>query len=321
MNLIPAILLFLGGIGYAVLTGLYPDVAWMASPLARTFWPVAVVAAGGILMLLTGNLRQRDRFALACAITGAAGCLLLGPLLVAKFRQEAMDAEAAIRLSETREELQTAIRRRLQEETRELKHQQAQRGRDRFTQYEGRLGAASLAAIRQLDTAMQAEVEAQAAAYESALLENPTLGPNSWVTFQTLQQLEAERRAHQRLYAATRTFMDFVDSFEETYTSRIGELGLKPPADRVAIAEMERILQAWEHNQTYALRRLDVEILSAALAALNILHEEWDAWKYNPRDEELSFDNPPAEAAFAEALHRLKAASEAVSAIRDDRRP
>lgn len=321
MRLVFAAGILLLGAGYIAVTGWYPSVAWLQGTFMRLAWPVVAAIAGLVLLVLGARLRRWDPFLSGWAALALAGCLLLVPLLPARLQQEAIDTFRDEEISDLNEAVRTEWRRRQQERAEVAEETREAPVRDRFTRYAGRIAPDSLAAIRELDRRMQEAVEKHANAYRTALDENPTRGPNAWITFRTLEELESERAAHQKLYAATRAFTRFIESFEETYSTAIEELGLKPPADRVAIAEMERVLQMWERNQTYRLRELDEAILSAALRALNVLHDEWGSWSYSPRDDLLSFENPDAERRFQEAIRTLGLAIEAAEEASSEAQP
>jgi hypothetical protein len=315
MRLILATLICLLALGYAALVALYPGVSWLQSPLLAIAWPAAAALLCLVLLAFGKRLNPRDPVLPGWVAFSLCGCLLVVPLLVAKSRQEAIDADQAALVASLREDVRAMLRRQAQAALDQVNAARASRPKDRFTQYEGRVDALALERIRILDTEMQAAFKEKADAYRQALEENRTLGPNSWLTFRTLEELEAEREAHQRLYAAARGFTQFVESFEQAYTDAVIALQLKPPGDRIAVAEMERVLQSLEAENAYDLRKLDVETIGAALSALNVLHDAWGSWSYSPREQTLSFDDPAREAAFHQALQRLKAATEAVQAL------
>ena len=146
---------------------------------------------------------------------------------------------------------------------------------------------------------------------------NPTKGPESWIRFRTIDQLEVELAAHKALYEQTRAFTQFIESFEDKYSSEIEALNLQPPADRIAIAELERVLQFWERSRIYDLRQLDVRLLGSAIAALNILRDAWGTWSFNPRDNKITFENPDQEAAFYEQIQLVQAIAIEVNSIRE----
>lgn len=307
-------ILCLGGF-YFLLTGWYPDVAWLHDPFLSQGWPLAAVLLAGGVLLAGPRLIFRDASLAGWFAFSLAGCLLLLPLAFAKREQASRDATAEEAIAELRQEVRLDLRRRAAEAAKAEREERASRPRDRYTQYEGRVDYPSLEAIRGLDERMQAEMKERADAYRAAMEENPVLGPSAWLTFRTPDQLEQERRHHLRLHETARTFTRFVETFEERYTSAIEELSLPPAARRIAVAEMERVLQSWEQGQAYTIRKLDLELLSAALAALDVLIGEWGAWSYSPRDTDLSFENPGREAAFMQAMDRFRRAAEAVSEI------
>jgi hypothetical protein len=321
MRLVLAIALGLLAAGYHQLAAWYPDAAWLQGMFFRSAWPLTVSLAALTIILFAARLRRRDPQLLAWSAWSLAGCLLVLPLFLAKIRQEGVDSARDAAMADLREQVQTAQRRVAQERAAAARAALAERGTeaDRFSQYEGRMDPASLAAVRDLDARMQQAVKEQGDAYRKALDENPTLGPSAWITFRTREQLETERDAFRNLYQATRAFAQFIQSFEDRYSREIEALDLKPPADRVAIAEMTRILQFWRAEQAFTLRELDVELIAAALNALDTLHEAWGAWSYSPRENSLEFDDPAREARFHEAMQRFIAASEAASALLDEK--
>ena len=299
-------LLLLGALGFMASVQLYPDVDWIQSSFWKYAWP-ALVAVPGILLLIFSGYARRDPVLCSMAALGYGGTLLLLPMILARDAQYATDSAADEAVRSSRIALRQDILRRDQL----LRAQEADRlersKTDRFALYEGRIPDQKLDALRELDARMRAEVETQSAAYSAALDNNPTLGPSAWPRFRTLDQLMEELSAHRALYAQTRTFTQFIESFENRYEQAIQELDPPPPVDRVAIAELQRIVQTWEAEKVFALRRLDVEALASAISALEILREAWGEWSYNPRDNALSFENPDSEFAFAEAMQRFQA--------------
>jgi hypothetical protein len=310
------------GAGYIFLVDWYPDVAWLQTPLLHHIWPGFIAVMACFMCLFAGRLTGKDPILSSWAILGLAGCLLLVPLILAREAQSAMDRSHRLHLEETRKALRLERIRLAQIKEEERAREQAdrkERGKtDRFVQYEGKIPDGTLSVLRDLDTRMQAEVDAYAEAYAEALQANPTKGPESWLRFRTIDQLEIELAAHRSLYEQTRAFTQFIDAFEDKYTGAIESLELKPPADRIAIAEMERILQFWERARIYDLRQLDVRLLGSAIAALNVLRDSWGEWSFNPRDKRVVFDDPAKEAAFYEAIQLVQAIAIEVDAIREE---
>lgn len=305
------------GTAYFQFLGWYPNVEWLQRPMVSLWWPLMVLVTCLYVLLRSRHFRPRDPAVAAWVAFGMAGCLLLLPLALAKREQGIHDREFTAYQRQLEEQVRLEQRRR---EAREADSRPAPepRPRDRFTQYEGRIDADSLARIRKLDERMRAAMEAQAGAYQAALENHPTRGPDDWVTARSLDDLLRQRDHHRHLYEVARNFTRFVETFEETYTTAIEDLDLRPPADRVAIAELERVLQSWEQGHTYAIRKLDLEVLGAALQALNVLIENWGDWSFSPRDNDLAFSNPADQQRFAQAVQRLQSALQAVQAFREE---
>lgn len=315
MRIVFGMLILLFGMAFNRLSGWYPDVAWFHSFPVSVGLPVIVGLMGVGILVGSRNLKRRDPSLAGWLALSLCGCLLLVPLLIAKAQQEQFDDKKWQEVVRLREELRAEMRRQAQMAFEEARSAQAERSRDRFTQYEGRVDVVSLEKIRTLDQKMEAALKEKSEAYREALETYPTRGPDAWVTMQSLEELSRERAAHLKLYEAARGFTQFVESFEAEYTEQLQKLDLKPPADRVAIAEMERVLQFARANRVYELRKLDVEAIGAALAALNILSDNWSNWSFDRRSQSLSFDDPASEAAFQAALSRLMIATEAVESI------
>ncbi|HSH08927.1 MAG TPA: hypothetical protein VK995_00970 [Oceanipulchritudo sp.] len=317
MRLILAIICIGLAAGYYFLTGWYPEAEWIQGAWLRIGWPVLVGLVCLIIIVLPKGLVRGDSLARSWMALALGGCLLLVPLILAREVQSKADAHAREELVALREKLKLAQLRLQQEREAVVADRQERAKTDRFVQYEGRIPDETLQALRELDARMQAEVQSQADAYARALAVNPTRGPDDWVLFRTLDQLEVERAAHQALYQQTRAFTQFIESFEERYTAEINDLQLQPPADRIAIAELERILQMWERTRVYDLRILDVELLASTLNLLDTLRDAWGQWSYNPREKNITFTDPAREAAFHQALLRIKAIIAELDVIQD----
>ena len=305
-RIIIAFALLMGAAGFSFSGTLYPDVGWIQSTFWRIGWPL-LVALPGTTVLLLNRFARRDPFLASMAALGYGGTLLLLPLILARDTQYAHDEAADAAVRQSRVALRQDILRR-EQVFKAAEADRRERARtDRFALYEGRVPDPMLDQLRALDKGMHAEVEAQSQAYEGALRANPTLGPSAWPRFRTLDQLMQELTAHRALYEQTRTFTQFIESFEERYEAAIRELDPPAPVDRVAVAELQRIVQFWEREQVFALRKLDVEALGSSIAALEVLREAWGNWSYDPRENSLSFTHPDQEIAFAEAIEHFQA--------------
>lgn len=312
MHFILLFVILLAGAIFPAVVRWYPAVDWLQEDYLRLGWPGLIVALA-VIILASGRLRRpTDPGIVGWMAFGFAGCFLLAPLLVAKHQQEVHDLDQQERLAALQEQVAANFRKIEQKKLEALEKEIPEGSSDRFARYRGKIDALTLGKLRLLDARMENEVKGRAEGYKQALADNPTAGPNSWLTFRTREALEAELEAHRTLYAATRSFTDFIESFEETYTAAIEEAELKPPGDRIAIAEMERILQSWERNNTYEVRKLDVLVLGAAINALQILDNEWGLWSYSPRDEQITFENTAKEREFIEAIQQLQTAGEEV---------
>lgn len=318
MSLIAAFVVFLMAVWAWLARGLYPAVDWIQPPFPAAVFVGMAALAGWAVILWPVRRKAGDRAARAWAGLALAGLLLLTPLTTARIADSAINEARDAALAEAARELRLQARQR---ELAELQKLEQAAPHDRFTSYEGRLDANSLLAIRQLDAEMQRTLDAAAERYRAALESAATRGPDEWIQMRSLELLEAELTEHSRLYSATRAFTIAVEQFEPTYLERIDALQLKPPADRIAIAELQRILQLWEAQQALDLRRLDERLLAAAIRVLHVLRDSWGQWRFSPRDQSLSFDQPPAERAFQDAMADLIEANQAVNAIRDAQNP
>ena len=314
MRLIAVWVVFLMAVGAWLARGLYPSVDWIQGPLSSALYAAAVAALGCAVIVWPDRSGESDATARSWTGLALAGLFLLVPLTLAKQADSAFNKERDALIAQTMQEVRLQARQRALAEMDQVKETLP---RDRFSSYEGRIEVAALAAIRQLDSEMKAELDTASARYREALGVAVTRGPDEWIQMRSREQLEAELAEHARLYSATRAFTLAVERFEPTYLARIEALGLKPPADRVAIAELERILQFWEAQQALDLRRLDEALLAAAIRVLTVLMDDWGQWRFSPRDQQVSFDDPGIERAFKEALADLLEAHEAVEALTD----
>jgi hypothetical protein len=305
-------------LGYHFVASWYPDVSWLASALMSWVWPAFLFIILLVTILLTGLRGKGDPVQRAWGALAIAGCLLLVPLIIAREHQAKVDKEAESLVQENREALRLAQQRRNQQ-IREVELDRQKRAKDdRFVQYEGRIPSQMIQAMRELDKRMLDDVQSHAKAYQEALNDNPTTGPDDWVQFRTLDQVEVELSAHKALYEKTRAFNQFIESFEDTYSAAIEAMNLQSPADRVAIAELQRILQEWKRSRLYELRRLDVKLLGSTIRALSILSDQWGRWEYLPREQRVQFEDPRQQAGFEEAVLTASAIIEEVQMISQD---
>lgn len=292
---------------YRAALGLYPDAQWLQEPIWIWMYPSLSLCAGIGVLILPALLRVRVDYLLRSVLAVAlTGILLLLPLLIARETQLAAEAMERNEIADLRESVRLAEARRRQEMRKEMRDRDREQGPDRYTQYEGKLPPAQLRLLRQLDERMRDKMKAEAEAYRNALDANPIRGPEEWIRFRTLDELETEIARHRDLYAQTRRFTEFFESFENRYLEQIEQAALSPAARRVAIAELERVLQSWRRDQAYELRKLDVQALGSALQALGALREGWGSWAFLPREDRLRFDDPSVEQRFRHGIERLQ---------------
>lgn len=318
MRIILLFITLLFAYGYHLISAWYPDVSWMQADFMSWVWPSLAAFLSIVTILFVSLNRKSDPVQGAWGIMAFVGCMLIVPLILAREQQAQQDAAASESIRQSRE-LMRLQRLKKAEEVRELIADRKERAKtDRFVQYEGKIPADLIDRMRELDSAMLNDVKSHSDAYKQAMDANPSLGPDAWVRFRRIDQLSLEIAKHKELYERTRAFSQFVESFEEQYSAKITALNLQPPADRIAIAELQRILQEWERSKIYELRRLDVRLIGSAIQALNLLSDEWGRWSFDPREQELVFENKDKEAQFAEAILLIKAIMEEVSMITDD---
>ncbi|MEX0321226.1 MAG: hypothetical protein AB3N63_03650 [Puniceicoccaceae bacterium] len=312
-----AVCLILCG-GYYLLTGWYPDAAWLQQSMFQITLPSIVFLAVLFVAFGLPGFGRKDPAIVLWAGIGLAGCVLSIPLLVAKFQQTDVDAMRTAELKELRKDLRVELARQAAIRRAEAADRvERTRTSDRFAQYEGRLPADQLDSLRELDQGMLDELDEYRMRYEAALEANPTMGPDDWVRYKSKEDLDEQHHAHKVLYEQTRAFTQYISTFEETYSRGIAGLDLPDAAHRVAIAELQRILLVWNQTRMYDLRTLDVEVLGAALRAIDLLRNDWGNWRFDHRINELIFDNPDTELAFIESVADMQAILQEVQSIRE----
>lgn len=318
-------LLRLAGLGWLLVfyfqaSGLYPAAEWLQAGIWRTGYPlvVGILAMGWAGWGLRRKGRGRvDQLAGTALVWGLAGSLLLVPLILGREAQLAAEQAQREAVAELREAVELERSRRLAEERMALRKAEAERPPDRFGQYEGRLPAEELAQVRELDDELQGALQEKAEAYREALAANPTRGPMEWIRFKTVDELETELARHRQLYEKTRAFTEAMERFEERYMARIEGLSVGAATRRVAVAELERVLQYWRREGAYDLRKLDVQLLASAQQALRALRESWGEWDWDARLGEPVFESEEGRARFLQAVERMESIQEEVRRIRE----
>lgn len=305
---------------YGVAGGLYPQAEWLAGVFWEWGYPLAVALAA----LLAGARRwpvvgkPRDPMAGMGLSWGLAGCLLLVPLIVGREEQLRAEEQQRAAVAELREEVLLEQSRKQAEERMQALREKEEGEPDRFDRYEGRLPAEELERLRELDRRLRRELREAAEAYRKALENNPVRGPMEWMRMGTVDALETELARHRRLYEKTRAFTEAMEGFEERYLAAIEELGVGAATRRVAVAELERILQYWHREGAYDLRKLDVQLLATAQQALRALRDNRGAWEWDARSGRPRFFDEEIRARFGAAVQRMEELREEVRRIREE---
>jgi hypothetical protein len=209
-------------------------------------------------------------------------------------------------LKETRQGLRERQAREAAAALAEISKREQQRLQDRFANYEGRVDAAALAKVRDLDDAMQREFEEHIDAYQNAQMEHPIRGPDDWIRASSRDELDRERSAYQHHLRHSRRLLEFLDEFPVRYEERIAELELPPAAERIAKAELQRILLFWDYSRTRDVREWDVRFFELSLEAISLLRSQWGRWSWNPRESSFTFESPNVEYEFYQLLDALQ---------------
>lgn len=281
----------------------YPSVAWASD--ASFLLPLILggAAVAWVLTALLWLLSDRGSGIFHGIFLGIMACGLIGLLIVAREAQFAHDQRVAERITEAR----LALRRRALAQAEDALAAIAERRKraeeDRFVQYEGRVDPVLLDRMRAADKEILEGLRSAAETYESVLAEHETVGPESWLRLAERAELEAERADHAATYEAARAYNDYLRGLEERYTEKLEALDLPSPADRYAVAEMERLLQFWTYSGAMRMRELDVEISGLAIRAIDLLLNNWDAWHFDRANSRVIFDDPGLEMSFMQLLH------------------
>jgi hypothetical protein len=75
-----------------------------------------------------------------------------------------------------------------------------------------------------------------------------------------------------------------------------------PAARRIAVAELQRILNDWDASGAYLVRELDVAFLQVSTDAVSFLANHFDRWNFDPRAGGLQFDEPRHRQAFGDLM-------------------
>jgi len=303
----------------AVVLGVFAHEALLAFPIVgwtRDESFLLVAACGGLagawaLTALLWLFSEGERLFYHFIFVGVWAAFLAGGYIYARDLQVARDTVLVeqqnanrLALRQAAVERAKAARERAQRELSE--RQQRIADGDRFARYEGLVPDETLDRMRAADEEILEGLRAAAERYKSTLAANEVGGPSEWLRVATLDGLEAMRARNQAVYEASRAYNDYLAGLEERYQAQLDELALVPPADRYAIAEMERLLQFWEYSGASEIRRLDSEVSAIALRALDLLRDRWGNWQFDRANSRVTFDDPNDEFQFAQLLQEAE---------------
>ncbi len=282
--------------------------AYPAFPYVHVLARVAVLAGGFGIALIVAQvlwlLSSRRPLHFHPVFLGLAAVIWTGTLIWAREVQIAHDAEVAERVASARRELERSSR---------TGAVGASRGEaflppeDRFLRYEGQIAREDIRALQELDREMLGGLRRANERLEEAFAPVRDDHPDLWLKAETRSDLRARREAYARVYEATRNIVDLLETFAERYEARLAGMDLGERGRRVSLAEVERILQDREFAAALRLRTLEADAIEMLMRALEILENNWGAWRFHKNLGRLTFDSPQVEGAFFHALAEAEA--------------
>ncbi|MCC5805230.1 MAG: hypothetical protein JJU00_02775 [Opitutales bacterium] len=247
---------------------------------------------------------------------GTAAVVWTGALIWAREVQVARDAEVAERVASARRELERSARSGTVGTARRDAFLPPE---DRFLRYEGQIAREDIRALQELDREMLGGLRRANERLDEVSEPVRNDHPDLWLTAETRSDLRARREAYVRVYEATRTIVDLLDTFAERYEARLAGMNLGERGRRVSLAEVERILQDREFVAALHLRTLEADAIEMLMRALEILENNWGAWRFNKDLGRLTFDRPQVEDAFFHALAEAEASLARIRESIDER--
>lgn len=282
-------------LGMAVLMflalGFYPAVSWTRDHALTLSLFIGAFLIGSLVTQLLWKFSRRNRTIFHWIWTGACGCAWVAILLVAREAQFRADQSWVSMLQETRAAFRERGAREAAAALAEFDARTRRQLQDRFAQYDGRVDAAALQQIRDLDAAMEEELNRQFDDYRQIIRDHGLRGPDAWLRAATREELETERQAYQAHLDACRRLLDFLERFAEIYEEKIAEHQFSPAADRIAKAELQRLLLYFQVARIRDLRELEARLFHVSLETINLLRRNWGRWQWNPREGSFLFDS------------------------------
>lgn len=302
------VLLILAGISlvYFVAMAFYPAVDWARNPRTVVTWWAVGIAAGWSLTQLLWLFSGRSSSIFHWVFAGLLCSVWVGMLGMAREEQYQFEKAWVETVKETRQQMRARAAREAAQALEELRERERSLEDDRFAQYEGRVDREGLLAVRELDAEMRQRLEEQMDAYRRVVVEYPLRGPETWLRFQTIDRLEQERSAYSEHLRQSRGLLAFLQSFRDRYEEEIEALELPESVRRVALAELQRILNLWEVTHMREVRELDIALFEQAVEGLDILRGNWDGWNWNPRESQVVFDSRRVEESFWERVQNMQ---------------
>lgn len=292
--------------GSLALLQFFPSVEWTRN--RALVWALigSGFLLGSILTQLLWRISSANRVVFHFIWPGLCAIFWVSMLVVAREAQYEADKAWVAVLKETRQGLRERQAREAAVALAEISKRERERLQDRFADYEGRVDALALAKVRDLDEAMQQEFQQNIDAYRRAQMDHPIRGPDDWIRASTRDELDRERQAYQHHRQQSQQLLEFLNGFPVRYEERIAELDLPPAAERIAKAELQRILLFWDYSQTRDVREWDVRFFELSLEAISLLRSQWGQWSWNPRESSFEFKSPDVEYEFFQLLDALQ---------------
>lgn len=284
----------------------FPSVEWTRNPVLVG----ALISGGFFLGSLIAQILWRfssgNRGVFHFVWPGLCAIFWVAILVAAREAKYEADKAWVAVLKETRQGMRERQAREAAAALAEISRRERERLQDRFANYEGRVDAVALSKVRDLDEKFQREVQEQVDAYNQAQLDHPIRGPDDWIRASSRDELDRERRAYQHHLRHSRQLLEFLEQFPAQYEERIAALDLPPAAERIAKAELQRILLYLDYSQIRKVREWDVRFYELSLEALGLLRSQWGRWSWNPRESSFHFDSPNVEYEFFQLLDALQ---------------
>ncbi|KAF0094985.1 MAG: hypothetical protein E1N59_1413 [Puniceicoccaceae bacterium 5H] len=218
------------------------------------------------------------------------GCAWIGGLALAQEvstyqRQQQIDAEYA-----QRQEAIRAQRRAMREMIAEQRRLAEEFERDPFAAYERRLPPGDLEQLRGVEKAVLADFQDMQAEIES-LMGNLEMTADEWLTSGDLERYRKARDQYREIAQVTARIADYLNNLGDTYQEKLDALDLSEEAERVGVAQKERLLQDPFFVRARKLRTLDAQMSSLARDVLDLFVKYPQQWHLNEDTGQVEFEH------------------------------